>query len=43
MKGKPAEAPLKLTKKQEEQVQAQLQKESEIRAKVREVSTCILI
>ena len=40
-KGKPAEAPPKLTKKQEEQVQAQLQKESDIRAKVQALDTDI--
>ena len=39
-KGKPKEKP-KLTKKQEEVLQAQLQKESEIRAKLTVVSICM--
>ena len=45
-KGKPAEPPPKLTKKQEEVLQAQLKKESEIRAKltlVRVLSTSLVL
>ncbi|KAL3857310.1 hypothetical protein ACJMK2_011991 [Sinanodonta woodiana] len=40
-KGKPAQDAPKLTKKQEEQVQAQLQKEKDIRDKLRKLDSCL--